>query len=171
MRRSALVVVCSFLACAPTAVFAGGIPAKTLKELKAASVYIKVPFLAQNGKPMPATGSGFLVHVENGVGYVATNNHVVSPRAGDISKGPPKVVFHSGTPDELTVEAQVVAREPLRDLAILKITGVKDLPKPIPLDHTVEAARKRCPCSPSGFPLGETWRWASPTRPSPSPRG
>ena len=36
MRRSALLIVCSFLACSPTAVVAGGIPSKKLKELKAA---------------------------------------------------------------------------------------------------------------------------------------
>src|SRR5687767_1575034 len=87
---------------------AGGIPAKTLKELKAATVYIKVQ-LKGGGKSFPATGSGFVVHADGETGYIATNHHVVYPRAGEMLAENPKVVFHSGTPEEKTVEAQVVA--------------------------------------------------------------
>src|SRR5207249_1965108 len=83
---------------------AGGIPAKTIKDLKAATVYIKVELRDSVG-PLPVTGSGFLVHVDNDNGYIVTNDHVVSPRPGETRTGNPKLVFHSGTPAEKTVEA------------------------------------------------------------------
>ena len=154
MCRLGLLIVCSFLACSPAALIAGGIPAKTLKELKAATVYIQMQFQPMNGKPIPVTGSGFVAHAENGVIYIATNNHVVNPLAGELPQGLPKVVFHSGTPDERTVEAQVVARDPLRDLAILKITGARrGFPSPIPLDLSVEVL-ETVPVFAVGFPFG-----------------
>lgn len=140
---------------APTALTAGGIPAKTLKDVKAASVYIKLDVTAPaaKGKSAGATGSGFLVHVAGNVGYIATNNHVVTPPLGQIVAGTPRVVFDSGTPAEQTVNAQVVARDAVNDLAILKITGVKTLPKPIPMDPELEVI-ETLPVFAIGFPFG-----------------
>ena len=104
MRTLTHLSVCSLLPLlfAPAPLNAEGIPAKTLKDVKAASVYIKVEvssFLAP-GKVIPLTGSGFLLHVADGAGFIATNNHVVSPLPGGTPRGHPKVVFHSGTPNE-----------------------------------------------------------------------
>ncbi len=146
---------------APALLLAGGIPAQTLKDLKAASVYIKVQFQqgatvqAKGAQPksVPVTGSGFLVHVADGAGFIATNNHVVSPMAGEVPQGNPKVVFNSGTPRELIVDAHIVARDALRDLAILKITGAKDLPKPIAMDPANEVL-ETMPVFAIGFPFG-----------------
>src|SRR5262249_20733089 len=141
MRTFTYLSVCSLLPLlfAPAPLKAGGIPAKTLKEVKAASVYIKVElssFLAP-GKVIPITGSVFLLHVADGAGFIATNNHVVTPLPGETPLGHPKVVFHSGTPNERTVEAQIVASDPFRDLAILKVTGFKNLPRPLPMNPAI----------------------------------
>jgi S1-C subfamily serine protease len=132
---------------------AGGIPAKTVKELKAATVYIKVQFRDAIG-PLPATGSGFVHHVDGDNGYIVTNDHVVSPRFGQVRDGNPKLVFHSGTPNEKTVDAVIVASDPIRDLAILKVTGLKDLPRPIPMDFDREAT-ETMPVYSLGFPFGK----------------
>ena len=78
-------------------------------------------FQPQIGKPIPVTGSGFVVYVENGVAYVATNNHVVSPMIGAGFQAPPQVVFHSGTPDELV--SQAVARAGLTPTRPAQLTS------------------------------------------------
>ena len=161
-------VVCSILACSPTAVSAGGIPAKTLKELKAATVYIKVQFQSQAGKPIPATGSGFVVHVENGVGYIATNNHVINPLAGERSQGPPKVVLHSGTPDELTVDALVGPRTAARSGHPQNHRG-QGFAQTHPAGSHGRVL-ETLPVFALGFPFGGNLAMANPTRPSPSPR-
>ena len=132
---------------------AGGIPAKTVKDLKAATVYIKVQFRDAIG-PLPATGSGFVHHVDGENGYIVTNDHVVSPRFGQVRDGNPKLVFHSGTPNEKTVDAVIVASDPIRDLAVLKVTGLKDLPRPIPMDLDREAT-ETMPVYSLGFPFGK----------------
>jgi S1-C subfamily serine protease len=136
------------------AAWAGGIPIKTLKELKAASVYIKVEFRRPLEKPIPATGSGFVIHASGETGLIATNHHVVSPLPGEILNSNPKVIFHSGTPQEVTVEGQVVASDPGRDLAILKVAGVKNLPRPIPLDPSIEVGETMTVYA-LGFPFGQ----------------
>jgi hypothetical protein len=134
---------------------AGGIPAKTLKEIKSASVYIKMEFAPAGGKgkAMPATGSGFLIHAGPHAAYIATNSHVVTPPNGQMAVGVPKVVFQSGTPQEQVVDATIVARDIVRDLAILKLTGVKNLPRPIPMDPALEVA-ETMPVYAIGFPFG-----------------
>jgi S1-C subfamily serine protease len=138
------------------AAHAGGIPAKKLKELKAASVYLKLQSVPPGGmgKAVPLTGSGFLVHVAGKAGYIATNNHVVSPLPGEVAKGNPQVVFHSGTPNEVVVEGEVVARDPVRDLALVKVTGVKKLPEPIRLEAGTEVLETMTVYA-FGFPFGK----------------
>lgn len=152
IRGTVSVFVLAFAA-APLAV-AGGIPAKTLKELKAASVYVKVQFTVPLGKPISITGSGFVLHVDGDTALIATNQHVVSPLPGLVLVGNPKLVFLSGTPKEKIVEAQVVASDPSRDLAILKVSGIKDLPRPIPLDNSIEVVETMTVWV-FGFPFGE----------------
>lgn len=153
LSRLGVCITAAVLWSTATPVQAGGIPAKTLKQLKAATVYIKVQF-GGAGKPVPVTGSGFVLHVEGDTGYIATNHHVVSPLADEILIGKPKVVFHSGTPNEKLVEGQIVASDPIRDLAVLKITGFKDMPRPIPMDTGIEAI-ETMPVYAMGFPFGE----------------
>lgn len=144
----------SFTAVAP----AGGIPAKTLKQIKAAAVYVKVEFglPVPGAKSLPATGSGFALRVDGDTGYFVTNNHVVSPPKeipGLIRVGPVVLVLNSGTVEERSINAEVVAADPLNDLAILKATGVKDLPAPVVLDHKVELIETMTVYA-FGFPFG-----------------
>ncbi|MFO0966417.1 MAG: serine protease [Gemmataceae bacterium] len=132
---------------------AGGIPAKTLKEIKAASVYIKCELSGPAKKTVPVTGSGFVVRVDKTTVFIATNSHVVTPLPDEVMIGKPKVVFNSGTPFEVTVNADVVARDRIRDLAILKVTGLKDIPRPIPLDPSIEVG-ETMPVFAVGYPFG-----------------
>jgi S1-C subfamily serine protease len=148
-----LSLLCWFGGAVPFA-SAGGIPAKKLKELKAATVYIQVQFSNQGGKNVPATGSGFVVHVNGDTALIATNSHVVNPMAGEVRTANPKVVFFSGTPQEKTLETTIVASDAVRDLAILKVTGFKDLPKPIVMDTSNEVV-ETMPVYAFGFPFGE----------------
>ena len=137
---------------------AGGIPATTLKEIKAATVFVKVSFTGPGiNKPLPASGSGFVMMVDGETAYIATNEHVVSvPKDFPRLKlaGPPTLVFHSGTPKEFTVTADILATDPSRDLALLRVKNVKDLPKAIPLDPKLELNETMTVFT-FGFPFGQ----------------
>ena len=64
------------------------------------------------------------------------------------------MVFNSGTKDEKVVAAEIVAADESRDLAILKVTGVKELAKPIDLAAKVELIETMNVYM-FGFPFGE----------------
>jgi len=63
-----------------------------------------------------SVGSGFVIHP---AGYIVTNAHVVARTAER------KVIF----PDGRELEAQVVAADPRRDLAVLKVESDEPLPR------------------------------------------
>lgn len=64
------------------------------------------------------------------------------------------VVLNSGTPDEVSHPAEVVAIDPEADLATLRITGARNVPAP--LDVTQEApVRETMPVRIFGFPGGK----------------
>ncbi len=159
MRRVILLAI-ACLSCPAAFVRADeGIPAKTLADLKAATVFVKVEFTAADigGQRLPGSGSGFLIKADGETGYVATNHHVVTPANPRLFlAGPPTLVFWSGTRKEKSVAAEVVASDPdpERDLAVLKVTGFKDLPAPIDLGQKAELA-ETMPVFIFGFPLGE----------------
>jgi WD40 repeat protein/S1-C subfamily serine protease len=100
-----------------------------LKSLKAATAFIMVP----HGNAM-ATGTAWVMKIEGDTAYLVTNNHVVA----DAPKGDvyPEVVavFQSGTKDERSAQAEVLASQREPDLAILRVRGVKSLPKPIEMN-------------------------------------
>src|SRR5262249_38613555 len=106
------------------------IPLKTLNAIKNATVFVKL-----DAGPLSASGSGFVLKTENQTGYIITNDHVVTPPTRPGLRRPAatavSVVFRSGTAQELVCPAEVVANDPDRDLAVLKVTDVKDLPAPI----------------------------------------
>jgi putative serine protease PepD len=54
-------------------------------------------------------------------GYILTNNHVIVPALGDRKL---EVAFADGT----TAPATIVGRDPLTDLAVIRVTGRSDLP-------------------------------------------
>jgi S1-C subfamily serine protease len=149
----------------------GRLSAQALKHLKGATVFIKVEAGAAS-----CSGSGFLCKVEGDTGYVITNHHVVNPEAemlqpirlhngrGSIYtmrvvKYKPitaaiSTVFNSGTKAEQVIRAEVLATDDSRDLAVLRVKGVKEWPKPIRLDETVELV-ETMPVYIMGFPFGE----------------
>jgi hypothetical protein len=126
--------------------------AEQLRKIKAATVFVKV----RAGGTL-ATGSGFLVRADGPAGYVVTNNHVIDPADGDAPAGMAKpaieVVFDSGTAKERAAAASVAAADPLTDLAVLKVTGVKDLPAPLDLADPPQLL-ETMPVFVCGFPFG-----------------
>ncbi|MBI2901238.1 MAG: trypsin-like peptidase domain-containing protein [Planctomycetes bacterium] len=123
------------------------IPEKTLKEIKEATVFVKV----DGGREWAATGSGFLMKRDGNAGYVVTNAHVIA--VPDSSRRAITIVFAGGTRDERSVSAAVVGEDESRDLAILKVE-LANLPKPIDLSARVKL-RETLPVYIVGFPFGE----------------
>ena len=64
------------------------------------------------------------------------------------------VVFNSGTPEEQVLKAQTLAADKRHDLALLKVTGVKQVPQPIQLDMTFKPV-ETTPVYTLGFPFGD----------------
>ena len=148
----------------------GTIPLDTLQHLKRASVFIKV----RSGADY-ATGSGFVVQNQEGAVYVVTNRHVITPEPKPIRVGPRfgppfgpglpivmggggpvnvTVVFHSGTPQEESIPAQIVSQDAEADLALLVCRGVKDVPTPVTVDQLPQLV-ETMPLVIFGFPFGE----------------
>ena len=103
------------------------------------------------------SGSGFVVAADDEKVLVITNHHVAVKRpAGDSSSKVPIVtaVFDSGTKTERSYVAEVVAADAEHDLAVLKLTGVKDAPKPISFADLV-APVETMGVFTFGFPFGQ----------------
>lgn len=127
-----------------------GIPAKTLADLKAATVFVKLE--AARGT---ASGSGFVIRADKGAALVATNEHVVHPppAAGAVKKV--EVVFHSGRArQEVVLPAEVVAADAERDLAILRVKDAPETATPIDLAAKAEPSETMTVWT-LGFPFGE----------------
>lgn len=127
-----------------------GIPAKTLAEIKAATVFVKVETTRVAG-----SGSGFVVQVDKDSVLVVTNEHVVHPptAAGPVRKL--DVVFRSGkAKDEAVYPAEVLAADANRDLAVLRVKKVTDPPKPIDLSAKAETTETMTVYA-VGFPFGD----------------
>jgi S1-C subfamily serine protease len=127
-------------------------PPKNVDEIKKASVFVKV----EAGR-LAGSGSGFVIKVEGQTAYVATNCHVVVPNPESFSlKNPPRVtvVLDSGTAQARSAPAEILGLDPERDLAVLRINGVSNLPSPIdPAGR--EQLRETLPVLICGFPFGE----------------
>src|SRR5262245_36187124 len=137
--------------------------AQALNRLKKMTVFIKSDFGFA-----ASTGSGFVVRVEDRTGYIVTNDHVargnpltdeedrpgfMAKRGSRIQPKSTSVIFDSGTAQERTVFAQIVATDEAHDLAILKVTDVANLPKPIDISNAPEL-RETMQVYVLGFPLG-----------------
>jgi hypothetical protein len=138
---------------------AGDISRKTVLEIKAASVFIKVDFqVPGSDQPLPTSGSGFVLSVAGHTAYIVTNHHVVQgPKeiAGRIRRAAaPVLVFHSGTAREKSVPADVLASDPGIDLAILRVKTFPDFPKPIAMDPKLELTETMGVYT-FGFPFGK----------------
>jgi putative serine protease PepD len=88
------------------------------------------------------TGSGEVIRSE---GYILTNNHVVAPAAGG---GSLEVTFQNGR----TASATITGRDPLTDLAVIRVTGQEGL-RAIPLGNSTDL-RIGQPAIVLGAPLG-----------------
>jgi hypothetical protein len=123
-----------------------GLPEETLARLKAATVLVKV-----KGKSSEKSGSGFLLARRDAGGAVVTNAHVVR----DVEGAGVRItcVFHSGTTNEHTVEADLVCVDEADDLAVLMVPNPK---LPEPLDTATEVnVIETLPVYVLGFPFGE----------------
>ena len=150
----------------------GQLSAETLKDLKAATVFIKV----EAGRVLSCSGSGFLVKVDGDTGYLVTNHHVINPEAemlttagssrGGRSGGVRIVkykatnaavtaVFHSGSKAERGLRAEVLATDESRDLAVLRVRGLTEWPRPITLEEHADLV-ETMPVYILGFPFGES---------------
>jgi S1-C subfamily serine protease len=125
-------------------------------EVEKACAYIKVEAGDQGG-----TGSGFLIGIRGNQGLVATNHHVISaaisPRFGT---GVAKitVVFNSGTGTEKSFKGDVIAFDPVADLAIVLIDKASAAdwawPKVLNPYNTPSKVERGTDCQFWGFPLG-----------------
>jgi len=159
-----------------------GIPLDTLKKIKDATVYVKVEADNESGSGsgfvMKADSKSALVVTNHHVIQPKIIEVVTSgPGRGPFGHGPfgppsfrfgmtPKiimrtcnnakatVVLYSGTSQEESVRAEVLAADPELDLAILKITGVKKLPKPIQFNVSAKLV-ETMPVYTFGFPFGK----------------
>lgn len=126
---------------------------ETIDAVKKATVFIRV-----QGDGWAAAGSGFVVRVGDAGVLVATNDHVAAavPPPGVRPSARPAVltvVFDSGTKAERSYTGTVAAADPDRDLAVLRVGGVKDPPKPIPYADPPKWV-ETTPVYSFGFPFG-----------------
>jgi S1-C subfamily serine protease len=145
-------------------VMEGTIPVAVLQQIKDATVFVRMDAGQQSG-----TGSGFLMRVEGDTAYFATNDHVVTPPATTVVvmgrfkrtttiSGPKariSVVLRSGTPREQVLAAEVVTADADADLAVLRVTGARDLPRPIDFSQNI-ALVETMPLFIFGFPFGKS---------------
>jgi S1-C subfamily serine protease len=160
-RRLALVAALVFLA-ARLAVSQDSIAPDTVVAVKRATVLVLVNW--DIGK---ASGSGFVVSVEKDQVLIATNYHVIAPPeyergfrptpselASALKDVKVSVVFNSATKTEVTSKAAVIAADVDNDLAILRVTGLKD--KPTAIDYRADPkVIETTTVYTFGFPLGE----------------
>src|SRR5262245_2399306 len=177
MRPIFTAVLC-FLSFGSNAFSQDSISPETLAAIKRATVYVKV-----DAKLLSGTGSGFVIQVDGDSALVVTNHHVIepeiqiefTPKIGRKMVRPPfgrppgltprlpvmtlkdvdvTLVFDSGTKSERSAKAQVVAIDPERDLAVLRVKGVKDLPAALDLSAAPKLA-ETMPVYTFGFPFGK----------------
>lgn len=145
-----LIFCCSLSVCAQES-----IKPEDLARIKAATVFVKV---GDTRSGITSSGSGFLVKAENESGWIITNHHVIDVSKFSDDSMPNnsriEVIFESGTEKERRLKATAVAIDPVRDLAVLKISGAQDLPQPITIDEKIEL-RETMPVYICGFPFGD----------------
>lgn len=127
---------------------------ETLDAVKKATVFVRI-----EGDGWSASGSGFVVHADPTAVLIATNQHVVSvpPSVGAAPGAKPsriRVVFDAGLPTERSYAAAVAASDAERDLAVLRVAGVKDAPPPIAYTQPPKLTETTAVYS-FGFPFGK----------------
>lgn len=120
--------------------------ARGIDELKKAAVYIKV----DDGLTR-SSGSGFVVGRRPDTVWIVTNEHVVHREKGITLKV--QAVFESGTPGERVRDAEILAVDKERDLAVLRARLPRP-PHPVDLSPNVRVT-ETLPILILGFPHGE----------------
>jgi S1-C subfamily serine protease len=119
------------------------------EEVRRATTLVKVA-----GDEGAGTGSGFVIRADGPTCLVATNHHVVAMKQATIPKVTVHVVFDSGSrKEEQEVKAAIVAVDAVNDLAILRVEGVKNPPKPLD-PRVAPAPTETQDVYAFGFPLG-----------------
>lgn len=127
------------------------IPEPVLKSIKGATVFLRVTTAFG-----PTFGSGFLVEADKDYAYIVTNRHVVEePGAERVGRRQQQIqaVFHSGNPEEIVLDAEVVGALDDEDLALLRVKEPGKLAAPLSLES------KQVPLETTtvylfGFPFG-----------------
>lgn len=96
----------------------GAAPASCSVAAVASKDLPSVVTIAVRSQSSSSTGSGEVIRSS---GYILTNNHVVAPAA---SGGTISVLFDDGT----SVPARLVGRDPLTDLAVVKVDTSRSMP-------------------------------------------
>jgi regulation of enolase protein 1 (concanavalin A-like superfamily) len=128
------------------------LPIKLVTAIKDATVMI----LTHSDEPGEGgSGSGFLIRAEGQTGYIVTNQHVISGGEGR-ANGQSKidVIIRSGARGQRKSAAEIVAVSAEQDLAILRISGVPDLPAAIDVLKETELV-ETMPIYVFGFPFGQ----------------
>ncbi|VTR96086.1 trypsin-like serine protease with c-terminal pdz domain : Trypsin-like serine protease with C-terminal PDZ domain OS=Singulisphaera acidiphila (strain ATCC BAA-1392 / DSM 18658 / VKM B-2454 / MOB10) GN=Sinac_0451 PE=4 SV=1: Trypsin_2 [Gemmata massiliana] len=127
-----------------------GLTPETVTAVKRAAVFVRV-----EGTDWGASGSGFVVAADKERVLIVTNHHVALKRPAGRPKPPElSVVFGSGTAAEREYPATVVGADEERDLAVLRVTGVKDPPEPIAYANPPKPVETMGVFS-FGYPLGQ----------------
>lgn len=115
------VIASTFDSSGGTTASASGQSASCPVSSVAHKVLPSVVTIAAEGGSSAGTGSGEIIKSD---GYILTNNHVVAPATG--SGGKLTVTFDDGK----TAPAKLVGRDPLTDLAVIKVneTGLAAIP-------------------------------------------
>ncbi len=149
-----LALTASMTVLVPAARADDAIAPDTVGAVKKATVFIRV-----EGNGWSVSGTGFVVSADAGTVLIATNDHVAAPTPPPGSRPSPKpaavtVVFDSGTSTEKSYPAAVAAVDPERDLAVLRVAGVKDAPRPISYAEPPQLV-ETMPVYTFGFPFGK----------------
>jgi S1-C subfamily serine protease len=161
MRRSlALLVLPLTLLASPTQ--ADDITPEAVTTVKRATVYVRV-----EGAGWKGTGSGFVVWASGDTALVTTNYHVVASPENEKKKLPPgelvksfatskvTAIFDGGTKTELALKAEILAVDQERDLAVVRVTGLKASPTAIPYANPPKPVETMSIVA-FGYPLGDT---------------
>ena len=141
-RTSALVL-------AVAAVLAGSLRGAPLDDALDATVFIQMAGLRGKG-----TGSGFVVSQDATSLYIVTNHHVATMGTGNTSVLC-TAVFRSGTKREKSMPLELLALDPLHDLALFRTSKIRNPPKPLTLDR-IATPKVTEQVTVIGFPFGKT---------------
>jgi regulation of enolase protein 1 (concanavalin A-like superfamily) len=131
-------------------------PVKTVATIKDATTFIRTDIDSDIDGPV-MSGTGFVIRTEGTTAYIVTNAHVITPPRGEkmfATRPTTKVVFRSGTKTEIQALAEIVASAPERDLALLKVTNVANLPTPIEVSAELDPFETMTVYI-FGFPFGQ----------------